>query len=247
MAGGIDAVTSLDADDPAEVAIDAASAWRDASTSVTHGRSRDGRSPASAGCHRSERVSRPRLVTAEHRRPDPADDRVGGDRVRLIDQRLLPGELTMVEATTVERALRAIATLAVRGAPALGAAGAMGVALAHGAAARTRWRAAETHRRHPPDGGEPGVGRRSGAGGRRSGGRGRCASRPRTSSATGASARYGAALVPEGGRVLTHCNAGALACVGYGTALGVIRAAHEPGRRRRCGSTRPGRCSRAPG
>ena len=38
---------------------------------------------------------------------------------------------------------------------------------------------------------------------------------------------HGAALVPQGGRVLTHCNAGALATAGYGTALGVIRAAHE--------------------
>ena len=42
---------------------------------------------------------------------------------------------------------------------------------------------------------------------------------------------FGAGLVPEGGRVLTHCNAGALACAGYGTALGVIRAAAESGRR----------------
>jgi methylthioribose-1-phosphate isomerase len=41
---------------------------------------------------------------------------------------------------------------------------------------------------------------------------------------------HGADLVPEGGRVLTHCNAGALACAGYGTALGVIRAAAEHGR-----------------
>jgi len=41
---------------------------------------------------------------------------------------------------------------------------------------------------------------------------------------------HGAELVPEGGRVLTHCNAGALATGGYGTALGVIRAAHERGR-----------------
>src|SRR4029079_5533626 len=44
---------------------------------------------------------------------------------------------------------------------------------------------------------------------------------------------FGAALVPEGGRVLTHCNAGALACVGYGTAVGVIRAAAEAGKRPR--------------
>jgi methylthioribose-1-phosphate isomerase len=42
---------------------------------------------------------------------------------------------------------------------------------------------------------------------------------------------HGAALLPVDGRVLTHCNAGALACAGYGTALGVIRAAHETGRR----------------
>jgi methylthioribose-1-phosphate isomerase len=41
---------------------------------------------------------------------------------------------------------------------------------------------------------------------------------------------HGVALVPEGARVLTHCNAGALATAGYGTALGVIRAAHESGR-----------------
>src|SRR5205823_11040744 len=42
---------------------------------------------------------------------------------------------------------------------------------------------------------------------------------------------HGAELVPVGGRVLTHCNAGSLACVGYGTAIGVIRAAHDAGRR----------------
>ena len=41
---------------------------------------------------------------------------------------------------------------------------------------------------------------------------------------------HGASLVPEGARILTHCNAGALATAGYGTAVGVIRAAHERGR-----------------
>jgi methylthioribose-1-phosphate isomerase len=41
---------------------------------------------------------------------------------------------------------------------------------------------------------------------------------------------YGAALVPAGARILTHCNAGALATAGYGTALGVIRAAIEQGK-----------------
>ena len=40
----------------------------------------------------------------------------------------------------------------------------------------------------------------------------------------------GAEIIPSGANVLTHCNAGALACVGYGSALGVIRAAHEQGK-----------------
>ena len=43
--------------------------------------------------------------------------------------------------------------------------------------------------------------------------------------------RHGAALVPDGKTVLTHCNAGALATAGYGTALGVIRAARESGKK----------------
>jgi len=42
--------------------------------------------------------------------------------------------------------------------------------------------------------------------------------------------RHGAELIPQGANILTHCNAGALATAGYGTALGVIRAAHERGR-----------------
>jgi methylthioribose-1-phosphate isomerase len=43
--------------------------------------------------------------------------------------------------------------------------------------------------------------------------------------------RFGAAVVPEGARILTHCNAGALATAGYGTALGVIRGAIEQGKK----------------
>ena len=43
--------------------------------------------------------------------------------------------------------------------------------------------------------------------------------------------KHGAALVPDGKTVLTHCNAGALATAGYGTALGVIRAAAESGKK----------------
>jgi methylthioribose-1-phosphate isomerase len=53
--------------------------------------------------------------------------------------------------------------------------------------------------------------------------------------------RLGAARVPDGATILTHCNAGALATGGYGTALGVIRAAHEQGKRVRvlADETRP--------
>jgi methylthioribose-1-phosphate isomerase len=43
--------------------------------------------------------------------------------------------------------------------------------------------------------------------------------------------RNGCALIPDGARILTHCNAGALATAGYGTALGVIRAAREEGKK----------------
>ena len=53
--------------------------------------------------------------------------------------------------------------------------------------------------------------------------------------------RYGAEMVGEGARILTHCNAGALATAGYGTALGVIRAAAEQGKVRQvyADETRP--------
>jgi methylthioribose-1-phosphate isomerase len=53
--------------------------------------------------------------------------------------------------------------------------------------------------------------------------------------------RFGADVVPEAARILTHCNAGALATAGYGTALGVIRAAAEQGKVRQvfADETRP--------
>ncbi len=53
--------------------------------------------------------------------------------------------------------------------------------------------------------------------------------------------RHGAALIDDGDTVMTHCNAGALATAGYGTALGVIRAAVEAGKRVRviANETRP--------
>src|SRR2546425_11875505 len=53
-----------------------------------------------------------------------------GDVVRLLDQRLLPNEVRFINAATVDELCDAISDLAIRGAPALGAAGAMGIALA---------------------------------------------------------------------------------------------------------------------
>ena len=57
--------------------------------------------------------------------------------------------------------------------------------------------------------------------------------------------KHGAVLMPSSGGVLTHCNAGALATAGYGTALGVIRAAVESGKQIRYSPTRRGRSCRA--
>jgi methylthioribose-1-phosphate isomerase len=53
--------------------------------------------------------------------------------------------------------------------------------------------------------------------------------------------KYGAAIIQDGANILTHCNAGALATAGYGTALGVVRAAWEEGKRLRvfADETRP--------
>ncbi len=59
--------------------------------------------------------------------------------------------------------------------------------------------------------------------------------------------RNGADLVPDHKTVLTHCNAGALATAGYGTALGVVRAAVSQGKRSMCLPMRPGRSCRARG
>lgn len=164
-------------------------------------------------------------------------------RVRLVDQRALPGRLRHVECVTVGEVVAAIVDLTVRGAPAIGATGAFGVALA----ARTERtpaavrRAADRLRRARPTavnlahgvdhvlrefeaarvaGDDPAAAALAAA-------RAYAAADVAANRALGA---HGAALVPPGARVLTHCNAGGLACVGYGTAVGVIRAAHERGR-----------------
>ena len=148
--------------------------------------------------------------------------------VRMIDQRRLPGELVMLEAATVDELCAAIRDLAVRGAPALGVAGVMGMALAAEAGLDLDAAAAAICATRPTA-----VNLAWGVA------RGRAAADPVAEARAVAVedvernrrlGAHGAVLVPVGGRVLTHCNAGALACAGYGTALGVIRAAHEQGR-----------------
>ena len=169
----------------------------------------------------SVRTSRPTTVI-------PATIEWAGDRVRLIDQRRLPGELVIAEARTVDELCAYIRTLAVRGAPALGAAGAMGVALAsiRGEDVDAAANALIATR---PTAVNLGVGVE----------RALASVDPveeaiamaeedvRVNRALGAN---GLELIPPEARVLTHCNTGALACVGWGTALGVVRAAHEDGR-----------------
>jgi methylthioribose-1-phosphate isomerase len=149
--------------------------------------------------------------------------------VRLIDQRRLPEELAFLECRTVNELCEAITTLAIRGAPALGAAGAMGVALA-GATGEPLDEAARRLKATRPTAVNLAWGvDRALAAADPAGEAVRIAAEDvERNRRLGA---HGADLLAEEARVLTHCNTGSLACVGYGTALGVIRAAHERGRR----------------
>lgn len=151
-----------------------------------------------------------------------------GDRVRLIDQRSLPGELVVAEATTVDELCDYIRTLAVRGAPALGAAGAMGIALATVNGGNVD-EAARSLLATRPTAVNLAVGVRRALAAADAVAEAVAVADEDVRINTAIGAR-GAALLPHGSRVLTHCNTGALACVGWGTALGVVRSAHDEGR-----------------
>ncbi|HEX5095374.1 MAG TPA: S-methyl-5-thioribose-1-phosphate isomerase, partial [Acidimicrobiia bacterium] len=171
--------------------------------------------------------------------PDPIPPTVAWrrGRIRLIDQRALPQRLRFVECTTTAELVRAIRELVVRGAPALGASGAYGVALA--AAARSRPAQVRADAARVRDARPTAVNlahgvdhalsayEQGGAAAALAAAEAYAAADVAVNRALGA---HGAVLVPDDGRVLTHCNAGALACVGYGTAVGVIRAAAEAGK-----------------
>ncbi len=171
--------------------------------------------------------------------------------VVLLDQRLLPEQEIYLTLRTGEEVAAAIRDMAIRGAPAIGVAAAMGIALgfvrggdapAADRASRfdalchlmaaTRptavnlfWAIDRMRRRFEERRGDPFP---------------TLAAALRDEAlrighddleANHAMGRFGAALLPERCRVLTHCNAGALATSGYGTALGVLRAAVAAGKR----------------
>jgi methylthioribose-1-phosphate isomerase len=178
--------------------------------------------------------------------------------VAMIDQTRLPFEKSYVTCRTAEEVATAIRDMIVRGAPAIGVAAAMGVALgALGASdaeldarmetvcatlAATRptavnlfWAIGRMRRLYRSLAGRPPaeIRRRLVEEALRV--------REEDIAICRAIGRNGAELVPDGKTVLTHCNAGALATAGYGTALGVIRAAVESGKRVDvfAGETRP--------
>ena len=169
-------------------------------------------------------------------------------RIRLIDQRALPGRLRFRECATVDQLCDAISTLTVRGAPALGAAGAFGVALAaRGSPPRASVRAAARRivRTRPTAVNLAWGVDRALAAFAAGGAEGALAEAQRIAATDVERNRrigaLGRVLMPAGGRIYTHCNTGSLATVGYGTALGIVRAAAEPGSARSVwvGETRP--------
>ena len=175
------------------------------------------------------------------------------DAVVMIDQRKLPTQEIYVRCKTGPEVARAIKTMVIRGAPAIGVAAAMGIALAmrKSKATGTQKFAAEFHKicelmagtrptavnlfwaiermkRVFAESAHAGqsvdqIKDRLDAEAQ--------AIHDEDVASCRAMGAFGADVVPADARILTHCNAGALATAGYGTALGVIRGAVERGKR----------------
>ena len=163
--------------------------------------------------------------------------------VVMIDQTKLPRQTEFVTCRTYEEVAEAIRSMIIRGAPAIGVAAAMGVALGMqepGAdfekictvLAATRptavnlfWGIERMKRTYAALAGQTHAAVAAALKAEA------MLVREEDIEICRAIGRHGAALVPDGRTVLTHCNAGALATAGYGTALGVIRAAVEAGKR----------------
>ena len=174
------------------------------------------------------------------------------DAVVMIDQRKLPGQEIYVTCKTANEVARAIKTMVIRGAPAIGVAAAMGIALGmnRSKAQGTRQFAVDFNKLCDLMAGtRPTAVNLFWAIDRMKRTFGEAARAGQSVDEIKAvlvkeanlihdedvascreMGRFGAELVPSGARILTHCNAGALATAGYGTALGVIRAAAEQGK-----------------
>jgi methylthioribose-1-phosphate isomerase len=171
--------------------------------------------------------------------------------VRFLDQTKLPTEETYVTATTYQQVADVIRNMVVRGAPAIGVAAAMGIALGvQNSKAETVGDLKKDFDQICRAIGEtrPTAVNLFWAIRRMQGKFEMLRIRPMPQikqalvdeaqrmhaediAANQAMGRHGATLMPSSGGVLTHCNAGALATAGYGTALGVIRAAIEQGKK----------------
>ena len=175
-----------------------------------------------------------------------------GEEIVMVDQRKLPATEVYVTCKSVNDVAKAITTMVIRGAPAIGVCAAMGLAMgaARSKATGTKQFTTEFQRNCDQLAGTRPTAvnlfwaiermKRAFADGALAGesvdqlkARLR-ATADRIHDDDVASCRaigaHGAALVPQDASILTHCNAGALATAGYGTALGVVRGAVEAGR-----------------
>jgi methylthioribose-1-phosphate isomerase len=174
------------------------------------------------------------------------------DEIVMVDQRKLPGQEVYVHCKTPAQVAKAIKTMVIRGAPAIGVAAAMGIAQGMRAskAVGTRQFAVEFNKLCGLMAATRPTAvnlfwaidrmKRAFAAGVQAGEsvddlKGRLAREAEAIhdedvASCQAMGRHGAEVVPDQARILTHCNAGALATAGYGTALGVIRAAAEQGK-----------------
>ncbi|MFM7206009.1 MAG: S-methyl-5-thioribose-1-phosphate isomerase [Planctomycetaceae bacterium] len=169
----------------------------------------------------------------------------------ILDQTLLPGRSAWVACRDVPTVIEAIQSLRVRGAPAIGIAGGYGLVVAAGEAVRAGMPPAQARAHVLARGEDVATARPTAVNLRWAVDRCLRAVAPLDLDAAGLAAallaeareiheedrrlcdaigRHGVAVLPEGG-VLTHCNTGALATGGAGTALGVITAAWDAGRR----------------
>src|SRR5215204_4273602 len=173
--------------------------------------------------------------------------------VVMVDQRKLPGQELYLRCRTAQEVARAIRTMVIRGAPAIGVAAAMGIALGmrNSTAKGTRQFAVDFQKicdmmasTRPTavnlfwaiDRMKVAFAEAAQAGQSSEEIAARLEKEARAIhdedvANCRAMGGHGAAVVPDGARVLTHCNAGALATAGYGSALGVIRAAVEQGKK----------------